>query len=113
MNKKTVLLELPCELIEKIDHINTLEDRSLFIKDLLEKQLQNQEKAETKDITTKMHNQNNDSVDKPKIEILNKKGTPLGSFDINTMEGFENLAKIIQESSEDPMVRIKARRWIE
>ena len=32
--------------------------------------------------------------------------------DINTVEGFEELAKKIEEVSEDPVVRIRARRWL-
>ena len=43
MDKKNIYLKLPCELIDKIDNINNLGDRSEFIADLLEKQLkQNQ-----------------------------------------------------------------------
>ena len=44
MNKKNIYLNLPCELIEKIDSINNFGDRSKFIAELLEKQL-NQEQT--------------------------------------------------------------------
>jgi hypothetical protein len=42
MEKKTIFLELPCELIEKIDRKNLMGDRSTFITNLLEKQLTEQ-----------------------------------------------------------------------
>ena len=45
------------------------------------------------------------------IDIVNNEGISLGRFNINTLEGFEELAKKIQEVSEDPAVRIRARSW--
>ena len=39
MEKKTIFLELPCELIDEIDRINTFGDRSTFVSCLLEKQV--------------------------------------------------------------------------
>lgn len=42
VEKRTIFLELPCEIIEKIDTRNHMGDRSLFITKLLEKQLQNE-----------------------------------------------------------------------
>ena len=40
MEKKTIFLELPAEMIDNIDRQNTIGDRSLFISDLLQKQLE-------------------------------------------------------------------------
>ena len=45
------------------------------------------------------------------INLLNNRGAPLGKFDINTVEGFELLAEKICEVSDDPIVRMRARRW--
>ncbi len=39
MNKKTVYIELPCELVDRIDNINDIGDRSKFIGDILRKQV--------------------------------------------------------------------------
>ncbi len=114
MEKKTILLELPSELVEKIDRLNTLGDRSAFITNLLEKQLQNQETQTSLKPETDMQ------AFKPtqtiglagEISLIKSDGASLGTFNINTVEGFEQLAKKIQELSEDPIVRIKARRWL-
>jgi len=108
MEKKTIFLELPCELIEKIDALNNQGDRSIFIKNLLEKQI-NEQKT---DLTTKMTETDNKIVLTGKVNLVNDNGASLGAFNINTVEGFENLTKKIQEVSDDPMVRIKARRLL-
>ncbi len=47
MEKRNIYLNLPCELIEKIDSINKSGDRSEFIADLLNKQIK-QTHMETK-----------------------------------------------------------------
>ncbi|MDH7516984.1 MAG: hypothetical protein QHH19_01370 [Candidatus Thermoplasmatota archaeon] len=113
MEKRTIFLELPLNIIDEIDLRNTMGDRSLFITELLEKQLQQQEisrmnisqETETaKDSIKKL-------VSSGIVTLVDSEGTPLGRFDINTVEGFEDLARKICEISEDPMVRIKARRW--
>ena len=46
------------------------------------------------------------------LDIANNEGTPIGKFDINTVEGFEDLAKKIQEISLDPIVRMRAGGWL-
>ena len=102
MEKKSVILNLSCELIDKIDKINTMGDRSLFISNLLEKQLElpGIKKMNTStEIATKM----NDSFFgvSGEIDIINSKGLKIGRFDIDTLEGFEELAKKIQEISKD------------
>ena len=40
MEKRTIFLELSSEIIDRIDQSNNLGDRSLFVSNLLEKQLQ-------------------------------------------------------------------------
>ena len=39
MEKKTILLEIPAELIDRIDRLNTMGDRSEYISHLLKEQL--------------------------------------------------------------------------
>ena len=114
MEKKTILLELPSELVEKIDRLNTLGDRSAFITNLLEKQLQNQEtQTSLKPETDMQAFKPNQTIGLAgEISLIKSDGASLGTFNINTVEGFEQLAKKIQELSEDPIVRIKARRWL-
>ena len=56
VEKRTIFLELPCEMIEKIDTWNNVGDRSLFVTELLEKQLQNENsKTDIAEMETKMN----------------------------------------------------------
>lgn len=113
MEKRTIFLELPSNIIDEIDIRNTMGDRSLFVTDLLEKQLQQNEvsrmdiSSEIKTVKDKLKKLDSPGV----ITLVDNEGTPLGRFDINTVEGFEALARKICEISEDYTVRIKARRW--
>jgi len=113
MEKRTIFLELPLNIIDEIDLRNTMGDRSLFVTELLEKQLQQQDisrmdiSQETKTVKEDVKKSCPSGI----IKLFDSEGTPLGRFDINTVEGFEDLARKICEISEDPMVRIKARRW--
>jgi len=116
MEKKTVFLELSCELIYKIDKMNTLGDRSVFISNLLEKQMQKQEmnrdiKPAT-ELTTRMEELGGNIGLLGEIKLVKSDGANVGTFNIDTVQGFEDLAKKIQEVSEDPVVRIKARRLL-
>lgn len=116
MEKKTVFLELSCELIDKIDRMNTLGDRSAFISNLLEKQIQRQEMNHeikpTTELTTKMEELGGSIGFPGEIKLVKSNGANVGTFNIDTIQGFEDLAKKIQEVSEDPVVRIKARRLL-
>ena len=111
MEKKNIILELPCELIDKIDRLNTTEDRSTFISSLIEKQIEENERVRFKagmDSQTLMS-----TTDRPFglsgiIDIIDNQGVSLGKFNINTLEGFEDLTKKIKEISEDPAVQIRA-----
>jgi hypothetical protein len=112
MEKKIIFLELPTNVIEKIDEQNSVGSRSMFISELLEKQLQmNVSKLQASpEIPTTMHA--GEPHDVPgELSLINSKGVPLGRFNINTVEGFERLAEKICELSDDPIVRMKTRRW--
>ena len=112
MDKKTIFLELPSEMLDRIDQQNMMGDRSTFISDLLTKQLDRE--VSTMDVSTELtsHMQKpSDSFSPPgEIKLLNNKGVTIGNFNINTIEGFDNLTQKICELSDDPVVRMKARR---
>ena len=112
MEKKIIFLELPIDVIEKIDGQNNMGTRSIFISDLLEKQLQTtvSEMDVTTEIATRMQACEPEEFS-GEISLVNNRGISLGKFNINTEEGFENLAKKISEISDDPIVRMKSRRW--
>jgi hypothetical protein len=114
MEKKTIILNLSCELIDKIDKLNTTGDRSSFISDLLEEQLKSFV-TNDRDTTTEPITKMSESVSffgvSGEIDLINSNGISLGKFDINTLEGFEDLAKKIQEISKDPAVQIRARSF--
>ena len=114
MEKKTIILEIPCEIIDKIDSLNTTGDRSTFISNLLEQQIkesrQNGLDANTEFKTT-MSDERPSSLSGI-VDIVSSNGDSLGKFDINTLEGFESLTKRIEEISEDPAVQIRARSLI-
>jgi len=116
MEKKSIILELSCELIDRIDRQNTMGDRSAFVSQLLEEQLQQVVKTGTDiptELTTKMSETEGIlGVSQGLIDLIDSKGVSLGKFDINTVEGFQDLADKIQEISEDPIVRIRARGWL-
>jgi len=112
MEKKIIFLELPVDIVEKIDEKNLMGDRSVFVSDLIEKQLHhdfsemkvNEEILIIKEIEP--------IGGKPSdVRLVDNKGVPLGIFDINTVEGFQELAKKIHELSRDPIVRMRVRRW--
>ncbi|KYK26653.1 hypothetical protein AYK20_03320 [Thermoplasmatales archaeon SG8-52-1] len=114
MEKKSIILNLSSELIDKIDQLNTMDDRSDFISSLLEKQLDaslNNNIDETNELITKM-SENQDFLGlSGEIDLINSQGISIGKFDIDTLEGFENLAKKIQEISKDPAVQIRAQSF--
>jgi len=111
MEKKNIILELPCELIDKIDRMNTNEDRSAFISNLLEKQIEENERISFRagmDSPSLISNTESPFGFSGIIDLVNNQGVSLGKFNINTLEGFEELTKKIQEISEDPAVQIRA-----
>lgn len=111
MEKKTIILELSCELIDKIDRLNTLGDRSTFISNLLEEQINSKisENIDNQNNLVTIMRQNNSLLKTSgEISLVTDDGILLGKFDIDTLEGFENLTKKIQEISKDPAVQIRA-----
>ena len=113
MEKKTIFLELPAEMIDNIDRQNTIGDRSLFISDLLQKQLERgiSTMDASTELTTRIDKSGGGLGTPGEISLINSDGTPLGKFNINTVEGFEELSKKICEISEDPVVRVRAKLW--
>jgi len=115
MEKKTIFLELPTEVVDRIDRKNMMGDRSLFITDLLEKQLQpdisRMALHPNTELTTRMEETRDVMGISGEIGLTNSQGLSLGKFNINTVEGFEQLADKISEISDDPIVRMRARRW--
>jgi len=115
MEKKTLFLEMPCDLVDKIDRMNTLGDRSAFVTNLLQKQFEQRTSTAIEpntELATTMKRLGENLGLPGEIGLVDNVGSPLGRFDINTVEGFEKLAKKIEEVSEDPVVRIRARRLL-
>jgi metal-responsive CopG/Arc/MetJ family transcriptional regulator len=57
MEKKTIMIEISAELIDKIDSLNTMGDRSEFISHLLNEQIEKPKKNESSSLisqTTKI-----------------------------------------------------------
>ncbi len=114
MEKKSIILNLSSELIDKIDQLNTMDDRSDFISSLLEKQLDasfGNGIDESNDFITKMSKNQDFLGISGEINLINSEGMSIGKFDIDTLEGFEDLAKKIQEISKDPAVQIRAQSF--
>jgi hypothetical protein len=111
MEKKIIFLELPANIIEKIDEQNMIGSRSIFVSELLEKQLhpQGTELHAASELPSSMH-AGETQTNAGEISLMNSKGLSLGTFDINTVKGFESLTEKICEISNDPVVRMKARR---
>jgi hypothetical protein len=111
MDKKTIFLELPCEIIDRIDNINTLGDRSLFVSDLLQKQLnQRVTKMKISDENIESEEINEEDIScSSEIIIKDSNGESIGRFDINSIEDFQVLAEKLCNLSENPQVRMRAR----
>lgn len=112
MEKKIIFLEVPIEMLKKIDEQNTIGSRSAFVSDLLEKQLQTHVTSMHATLEIPMSMNAGELMETPsEIGLVNSQGLSLGKFNINTVEGFDTLAEKICELSNDPVVRMKARRW--
>ena len=116
MENKSIILELSCELIDRIDRQNKIGDRSKFISELLENQLKqdvNNGMDASTELTTSMGKPKNlINLAQGEIDIINNKGASIGKFNLDTVEGFQDLADKIQEISKDPIVRMRARGWL-
>jgi hypothetical protein len=111
MEKKIIFLELPTNIIDRIDQQNMIGSRSIFITELLEKQLHataNEIHAAPETVSS-MHTGELEKTS-GEISLITSKGFSLGKFDINTVNGFEGLVEKICNESDDPIVRMKARR---
>lgn len=109
MEKKAIFLELPADIVDTVDSQNVMKDRSAFISDLLRKQLQNQKCLTDKSFESTIGMDKNPSSFSNDIRFIDKNGKDHGCFDINSVEGFENLAKKINEMSNNPNVKMRAR----
>lgn len=110
MDKKIVFFELPNDVVHQINQIEVDGSRSDLVAEMLQRQL-------SADIST-MNSSNIISSEqqmiqrKPgEIQLLDHQGKPLGTFDVNSVEEFHHLAKVIGSLSDDPLVRMKARKW--
>lgn len=115
MEKKTIVLELPCELIDEIDRLNTVGDRSSFISHLLEKQVKQPKMIgfdTSTELTTRMSKTERPFGVSGEIGLVDSQGVSLGKFDINTIDGFKSLVKKIKDVSEHPIVKMRAERWL-
>jgi hypothetical protein len=116
MDKKTILLELPSEMIDRIDKENNVGDRSIFITDLLYEKLNEESKmiasskrvVESKSLSS---NWKKNTISDGILRILNDQGEEIGVFDINNIQEFELLAKTIESVSQDPRIKIRTQLW--
>jgi hypothetical protein len=110
VEKRTIFLELPCEMIEKIDAWNNVGDGSLFVTELLERQLQNavSKTDPSNEFVTRMDACEESSGE---VNLVDNMGVSLGRFDINAVEDIEKLSEKICEPSDDPIVRMRVRLW--
>jgi flagellar motility protein MotE (MotC chaperone) len=114
MEKKTIFLQLPADIVDEIDRQNIMGDRSEFILNLLRKQLKKKQKdiAETDEFISKMESKPSYFGISNEIKIFNQKVNNLGSFNINTVEGLKKLAETIDKISDDPLVKLRAKRLL-
>ena len=116
MHKKTILVELPAEMVDRLDRENVSSDRSSFISDLLDDRLKQQTSMmqpmdASTEISSRLQSQPMSTDFTGDVKLTNNRGMPLGTFNINTIEGFEELSKTIGSISEDPIVRMRVRKW--
>jgi len=115
MHKKTILLELPAEIVDKIDQQNITGDRSTFISSLLNDQFKTGiSLMDAMDGTTELNSRMKDELSEipftGELKLMTANGKPVGKFNINQVDGFNKLAETVAQISDDPIVRMKARR---
>jgi hypothetical protein len=113
MEWKTIFLRISPDLIEKIDRQNYLGDRSIFISDLISKQLNEGFSSinNSLNMQTFKEEKNKCFTKHGEVDLVCSNGFSIGRFDINSMDGFKNLIEKIGEISENPDVQLKARNW--
>lgn len=114
MEKKTIFLQLPADIVDELDRQNIMEDRSAFISNLLRKQLNEKQKDMDKNdvFISKMESKTNHLNLSNELKIFNQNGNNLGSFNIDTIEGLKKLAETIDEISDDPLVKLRVKRLL-
>ena len=115
MDKKTIFLELPSDVVDIIDQRNTLGDRSEFVTSILNNQLKGQVSTmapadASTELTSKMNREPEMPLAGGELKITNKHGKMVGIFDVNTVEGFDQLVDEIASISNDPIVRMRLRK---
>jgi hypothetical protein len=113
MEKKTAFLEIPSEVIDGLDQQNNLGDRSMFISDLLDKQLQRNvdNLGVSTDLTNMMGGTGEFLGSSGELNLINSKGSSLGNFDINIPDRFEHIVEKIGEISTDRIFQMSSRNW--
>ena len=113
MEKKTASLEILSEMIDRFDQQNNLCDRSTFISDLLDKQLQrNVDKLGVSTDLTNMMGGNAEFLGSSgEITLINSKVSSLSNSDINIPDRFDHIAKKTDEISIDTIVRLRSQNW--
>ncbi len=117
MHKKTILLELPAEIVDKIDQQNMTGDRSTFISHLLDSQFKTDLSlmdvmGEESELSSRMREGMADVPFSGELRLTTAQGKHMGNFNINTVEGFTQMAETIARISDDPLVRMKARKML-
>ena len=117
MHKKTILLELPAEIVDRIDQQNVTGDRSTFISHLLGNQFKTDVSLmDAMDGATELNSRMKDEMaDVPftgELKLTTSNGRVVGNFNINNVEGFNQMAATIARLSDDPLVRMKARKML-
>lgn len=115
MDKKTIFLELPSDVVDIIDQKNTVGDRSEFVSTLLSNQLKGQVSTMAPaDGSTELMSTMTKESEMPlaggELKLTNKHGKLVGIFDVNTVEGFDQLVDEIATISDDPIVRMRLRK---
>ena len=103
-----MFFELPASVVDQIDTLSRGEPRSMFVSDLLERELGSrmQHLAPGSELSASMASKGPaGSV----LSLVDGRGVSLGRFDIDSVEGFSSLAEKVCELSNDPIVRMKAR----
>ena len=113
MKKKTAFLEISSEMMGRFDQQNNLDDRSTFISDLLDKQLQRnvEDLGVSTDLTNMMDETGEFLGSSGELNLINSKGSSLGNFDVNIPDKFENIVEKIGEISTDHVVLVRFRNW--
>jgi len=95
MEKKTSFLELSSEITDRLNQRNNLGDKSTFIPDLLDKQLQRNvdDLGVSTDLTNMMDEAGEFLGSSGELNLINSKGSSIDDFDINIKDKFENIAK--------------------